>query len=325
MATSITLLSATPTSITVRVKGWPSGTGYIRFYIGETTSDMPYCGYVDVRDMSSCTFTFSYVPYSQTDAYNGYPLEPDTGYYLKVSPRAATSGQEAMESATTVLFYTEPEEVEEPTLYIRTFTSTSGGVTLNVEVDAPSGNYYVVFKISYLGKEQTHTSSRFTSTTGLTWPFYNIPSNTQVKGYVYLYDYNTDELYDSASATVTTLAPIRPDDWSWTSNVTKGAALPYVQTGEKSYTVKPLTAKEWNNFIGRIFDFMAYKEITYSGDTSGFYVTAGTEMEADTVDLARQLIAVMNPPTALPSAIRSGGKITAAYINGLKNSLNSIE
>jgi hypothetical protein len=287
---------------------------------------MPYCGYADVRGTSSCTYTFSYVPYSQTDAYNGYPLEPDTGYYLKVSPRAATSGQEAMESATTVRMFTEPDpSAIDPTIYIRAFTATSNGVTMNAEVEAPTGSYYVKFKISYLGQEQTHTSSKFTSTTGLTWPFYDIPSNTTVTGYVYLYDYNTDELYDYASDTVTTLAPVRPSNWSWTSTVAKGASMPCTQTGDKTYNAKPLTATEWNNFIDRIFEFYEYKEKSYSGSTSGFYVTKGDKMLASTVDLARQLIAVLNPPTALPAAISRGGKITAAYINGLKNSLNSIQ
>ena len=117
----------------------------------------------------------------------------------------------------------------------------------------------------------------------------------------------------------------RPNNWSWTSTVSNGASMPYTQTGDKTYNAKPLTATEWNNFIDRIFEFYDYKEVSYSGSTSGFYVTAGTKMLAETVDLARQLIAVLNPPTSLPSAISRGGKITAAYINGLKNSLNSIE
>ena len=48
-------------------------------------------------------------------------------------------------------------------------------------------------------------------------------------------------------------------------------------------------------------------------------------MNYDVPDAMRQVIAGMNPPTAVPSAIVSGGKITAAFINGLKNSLNSIK
>lgn len=215
MATSLTQYSATSTSITVYVTGWPNGTGFIRFYIGTVTSDMPFDGYEDVGGDSSCTYTFS-------------GLEPDTAYYIKISPRAATTGQEAMESATTVLMYTEPE------------------------------------------------------------------------------------------------ASARPRNWSWTSTVSKGATMPYTKSGNTVYA-ELLAASEWNNFINRIMDFLEYTGYTWSGDVSSFYVTAGTEMTAEQADYARQLIAVMNPPTPLPSAISKDGRITAAFINGLKNSLNSIE
>lgn len=236
-----------------------------------------------------------------------------------------SSGDSLAQYTGWITVYVEEEAFEPPTISIRAFTSTSSGVTMNAEVDCPSpGRYYVEFEISYLGISQTHTSSRFTSSTGLTWPFYDIPSNTTVTGYVYLYDYDTDELYDYARATVTTLPPPRPDDWYWTSTVAKGAEIPFTRSGNV-ITCKPLTASEWNDFIDRIFEFLDYTEHTVTGDPSGFYVTAGTAMSADTVELARRLIEVMNPPTALPSAISSGGKITAAYINGLKNSLNSIE
>ena len=215
MATSLRQYSATTTSITVRVSGWPSGTGFIRFYIGTTTSDMPFDGYEDVGGDSYCYYTFS-------------GLEPDTAYYIKISPRAATTGQEAMESATTVLMYTEPDE------------------------------------------------------------------------------------------------PKRPNDWYWSSTVSKGATMPYTKSGNTVYA-KPLTATEWNNFIDRIMDFMEYTGRSWYGNASSFYATAGTTMTAEKVDYARQLIAVMSPPVALPAAISKGGRITAAYINGLKNSLNSIE
>lgn len=215
MATQLTKYSATSTSIKVLVSGWPSGTGFIRFYIGTVTSDMPYHGYEDVGEDLSCVYTFS-------------GLEPDTAYYIKISPRAATTEQEALESATTVLMYTEPEVTE------------------------------------------------------------------------------------------------RPRNWSWTSTVSKGAEMPYTRSGNTVY-VKPLMAAEWNRFIDRIMDFLEYTGKTWSGNVSSFYATPGLPMTAEKVDYARQIIAVMNPPVALPAAIGEGGRITAAYINGLKNSLNSIE
>ena len=216
MATKLTQYSAAPNSITVRVSGWPSGTGYIRFYIGTTTSDMPFDGYEEVVGVSSCTYTF-------------YGLEPDTAYYIKISPRAATSGQEAVESATTVLMHTEPEE------------------------------------------------------TG------------------------------------------RPANWSWTSTVKKGAEISHTQSGS-TITCKPLTASEWNRFVDRVVAFAEYCGMSIPpnyGDS--WYVAKGAGMEVAEVNYMRELISYLPITVSLPLEAKPGDKITAAYINGLKNSLNSIE
>lgn len=115
---------------------------------------------------------------------------------------------------------------------------------------------------------------------------------------------------------------VRPSNWSWTSTVSKGSAMPYTQSGDV-ITCKPLTAEEWNGFVDRVAAFRKYLGI--NGDISALYVTKGSSMNYDVPDAMRQVIAGMNPPTAVPSAIVSGGKITAAFINGLKNSLNSIK
>lgn len=117
-----------------------------------------------------------------------------------------------------------------------------------------------------------------------------------------------------------------PSDWEWDSYVKKGVELDHTQISATKYKVCPLTAREWNNFIDRVVDFFLYTGgIIDIADVSTWYVTKGTEMLAEEVEIMRELIATMNPPTALPSSVTSGRKITAAYINGLKNSLNSIE
>ena len=217
MATSLTQYSATPTSITVLVSGWPSGTGFIRFYLGTVTSDMPYHGYEDVGGDSSCIYTFS-------------GLEPDTEYYIKISPRAATTGQEAMEAATTVLMSTEPE--------------------------APAG---------------------------------------------------------------------RPNNWSWTSTVSKGTEIPYTRSGD-TITCKPLTAAEWNGFVDRVVAFAEYSGMSIpSNYGSSWYASRGTEMTAEKVNYMHTLIGYLPITVSLPAAASSNRGITAALINGLKNSLNSIE
>lgn len=176
---------------------------------------MPYDGYEDVSGKTYCTYTFE-------------GLEPDMVYYVKISPRAATSGQEATEDPTTKMMTTDPVELE------------------------------------------------------------------------------------------------RPDDWKWTSTVSKGAEMDYDVISATEYEVYPLTAKEWNAFVDRVEEFATYLGISISG-ISACYVTAGSPMTHDEPEGIRQVIDALDPPTAVPSAISSGSKITAAFINGLKNSLNSIE
>ena len=114
----------------------------------------------------------------------------------------------------------------------------------------------------------------------------------------------------------------RPSNWSWTSTVSKGSAMPYTKSGNTIYA-KPLTASEWNNFIDRIFEFFDYKGMAVSGGgASDFYVTKGNQMNGGELEYAQQLIDTMSPPTATPTRTT---RVTAAYVNGLKNSLNSIK
>ena len=114
----------------------------------------------------------------------------------------------------------------------------------------------------------------------------------------------------------------RPSNWSWTSTVSKGSAMPYTKNGNTIYA-KPLTASEWNNFIDRIFEFFDYKGMAVSGGgASDFYVTKGNQMHGGELEYAQQLIDAMSPPTATPTRTT---RVTAAYVNGLKNSLNSIK
>lgn len=121
-------------------------------------------------------------------------------------------------------------------------------------------------------------------------------------------------------------APGRPNDWSWTSTVQRGATMAYTKSGD-TIIPKPLTATEWKNFISRIQAFATACEVslnsTYlSNATSG--VSSGSPMKASQANAARNLINQLSPKTAVPNAVSSGGSITAAFINGLKDSLNSV-
>ena len=215
MAT-ITLISSTSSSLKVRVSNFPADTYYVRFYIGTTTSDMPYDGYREAVGVSSVTYTFS-------------GLEPSAYYGCKVLPVGA--------------------------------------------------------------------------------------GNT-----------NADRTEDPTTEWFWTAAEGRPDNWVWTSTVRKGAEMAYSQVGDKEYKAYPLTASEWNDFVDRVVEFLRYcKWEVPSNYGDSWYVTRGTEMTATEVNYMRTAISQMPITVSLPAAVKSNSKITAAYINGLKNSLNSIE
>lgn len=252
-----------------------------------------------------------------------YGLDPGTSYYIVASLWNASTDTRLSISEPTVYFTTE-SAFEPPTIYINSAPATSDGVTVNCYVDVPAGGtHYVVFKVSYLGTSQSNESYSFTSSRSLSWTFSGIPSRTSVSVRVEVRDYSTDELYDYATTTVTTSAPPRPSNWSWSSTVSRGSAMPYTRSGNV-VTCKPLTAAEWNGFVDRVIEFREYLGLS-AGNLSALYVTKGTSFDADVFDAMRQVIAAMNPPTSVPSAIAAGGRITAAFVNGLKNSLNSIQ
>jgi hypothetical protein len=115
---------------------------------------------------------------------------------------------------------------------------------------------------------------------------------------------------------------IRPYNWAWDSTVVTGGSVPTVYSGSGLlYRAKYLTATEWNDFTERINDFREYKGLSSYSFTTVFsdepmVYTQGNE--------ARSAISAMSPPTPVPSAIISNSGMTSAFVNGLKNSLNSI-
>ena len=119
----------------------------------------------------------------------------------------------------------------------------------------------------------------------------------------------------------------RPSNWSWsTTGISKGSSMAYTQSGS-TITPKPLTAKEWLSFMNRVKEFYTYKGKTvdstnWSRAVNG--VSSGSKMTATQANGARYLINQLSPPTSVPASVSSGTVITAAFINGLKNSLNSI-
>lgn len=121
---------------------------------------------------------------------------------------------------------------------------------------------------------------------------------------------------ESSAETVTLYAvwgSNRPQNWSWQSLVSKGSSF-------------GLTASEWNGFISRVQEFATYKGISLNNTyLSNGRATKGSKMLASQANAVRNLVNQLNPPTSVPSTVSSGNPITASFINGLKNSLNSIQ
>ena len=124
----------------------------------------------------------------------------------------------------------------------------------------------------------------------------------------------------------------RPSNWSWPSHtadkpISSGSSMNYIKSGT-TVTPTPLTAAEWLAFMNRIKEFYAYdngktvNSTYWNNAVNG--VKSGSPLTATQVNSARYLISQLPIQTTLPSAVSSGGKITAAFVNGLKNSLNSI-
>ena len=111
----------------------------------------------------------------------------------------------------------------------------------------------------------------------------------------------------------------RPLNWSWGTTVTAGGNTYGMDLANKK--IKVLTAIEWNGFCTKVNQFRTYKVLSSVSFTS---VAIGDDFLASYFNTVRTAINDMSPPTAVPSSVSAGDKITAAHINGLMTSLNSI-
>lgn len=134
---------------------------------------------------------------------------------------------------------------------------------------------------------------------------------------------DTDYTVNYRGATATVFGPLmpngrtirtkplvtRPDDWDWGYTVKPGARLP--------------TAREWDNFCVRINEFRDYKGLSGYSFTKAY--PGPTTLTADMVNQTITAIKAMSPSTSPPSsAVKNVTKLSAALLNGLAASLNSI-
>lgn len=123
--------------------------------------------------------------------------------------------------------------------------------------------------------------------------------------------YNNDGVgpFMNTGKTFTTLS-LRPDDWSWWTRVQSDGNI-------------DISADEWNAFCDRINEFR-----DYCGLTAYYFTTVrrGDYISANVVNEAVWAIRNMSPPISPPSQVTPGvSYVTAAFFNGLKNALNSID
>lgn len=200
-----------------------------------------------------------------------------------------------------------------------TYNSNGGSGSITKQ----SGTGYYNASGSYIGVTFTIKECTFTPPSGKMFKIWNAQSDGSGTQY-------------SPNVTITTSYNTifyaiwkngRPNNWSWTSAVTKGASIPFTKSGS-IITCNPLTATEWLAFGERIKSFAAYLDVTV--DSTYWYrmvngVSSGSPMTTTQANAALYLINALNPPTAVPDRVSAGNGITAAFINGLKNSLNSIK
>lgn len=321
---NISLYSGYPTENAVRV--------WVEMSASKAGSYYSYFEVWDADDNTVATATGSTINMSSNVVYGDMyktisGLESGTYYTLGAYLRNSAGTTYAFDM---IEFTTAGDAPAEPAIYMdRPYSGQTFGINESFTVRAtidPSGlssrysAYGIQFFVEGVSIGIAAVNSSWTAATT-----YSLSRAGSYSIYGRLVNKSSGAYLGYQTGTVTiNIEAERPSNWSWTSTVSRGSTMPHWTSGTTTYC-EPLTASEWNRFIDRIFDFFEYVGISVSGGgAENFYVSSGNRMYAGETDYARQLINEMDPPTSVPSAISSGRNMTAAYINGLKNSLNSI-
>lgn len=324
MATSITIQQGTVTDTSIKIRFACTATyassNYIVYYGCYETGESRQTGVFSMGDGGS--YTTSYAEFTD--------LNPGTEYTfwceLNTTADTMTGITAELEVSTTGSAPFDP-----PTISITGGSAESDSVTCEISVTAgDAGIFYIELRAEYSGKAKTVDSDPFYVRAGatktLSQTVEGLPPLTEIVVSARVRDASTDELYDEDYEIFDTLPPGRPDDWDGFGTVSKGAAMEYIKLSDTQYEVYPLTASEWNRFVDRVVEFARHCGWDIpSNYGSSWYVTKGGEMMASQVNYMHTLISQLPITVSLPSAAVSSRNITAAYIIGLKHSLNSIE
>jgi hypothetical protein len=180
--------------------------------------------------------------------------------------------------------------------------------------------YYALASESTNHYDTSLGSSNFVSGT-CTYSYTGLTPSTTYRFVVATYE--GDTRLERLEISKTTLE----NTWEWSSNVSVGATIPMLTIGEEKFPT-PLKASEWLGFV----EFIKEKADLVGVILNSTYlsnattnVAKGKPMTAAQAMGAWNLINQLSPGTPLPVGIKPGADITASFVNGLKNSANSVK
>ena len=328
-----------------------------RIYVGSSSSSINlyavykrettiYCYYINGNTGATASNSRIKIQYRVNVSKTSY----STGYYNSIVLPAFDSINSTISTSTPVRDWTAIGWNQTTTAEAPDYSPSQ-----SVSSNQITGNLYAIYRNECSITFNSNGGSGTMSTLGPTYAYYNASGNYTTPSFSLpscTFTPPTGKKFDSwnqkadgSGATyssslstnyVITLYAIwvkaRPSNWSWPSHtadkpISSGSSMNYIKSGT-TVTPTPLTAAEWLAFMNRIKEFYAYdngktvNSTYWNNAVNG--VKSGSPMTATQVNSARYLISQLPIQTTLPSAVSSGGKITAAFINGLKNSLNSI-
>lgn len=203
--------------------------------------------------------------------------------------------------------------------YVRKISSTETSIYVDISGLSNPQNTYDSFRVrinsgswKYISVDPDYTGSdsgNYNFTGLLCGTSYTIDGEAEYGG----------TWYTVTSLNTSTDPCTRPSNFEWT----------YPKISGQDFK---LTDDEWNAFLNRINDFRDYKGLSlysfydyYHGDYSFTKAYSGNDFYAYMFNQARNAIIEMSPPISPPSSKSSGQDIYASYLNGLRDSLNSIE
>ena len=328
-----------------------------RIYVGSSSSSINlyavykrettiYCYYINGNTGATASNSRIKIQYRVNVSKTSY----STGYYNSIVLPAFDSINSTISTSTPVRDWTAIGWNQTTTAEAPDYSPSQ-----SVSSNQITGNLYAIYRNECSITFNSNGGSGTMSTLGPTYAYYNASGNYTTPSFTIpscTFTPPTGKKFDSwnqkadgSGATyssslstnyVITLYAIwvkaRPSNWSWPSHtadkpISSGSSMNYIKSGT-TVTPTPLTAAEWLAFMNRIKEFYAYdngksvNSMYWNNAVNG--VKSGSPMTATQVNSARYLISQLPIQTTLPSAVSSGGKITAAFVNGLKNSLNSI-